>query len=132
MLNGTDEKSLVERCRQGEDEAWRELVDAFGQLQALEAVPPNIAQVHPGGQRALGQGTRGLGDEHLAAVGGKGRAQEPMVLLEDATVGGRVKPLDEFGRTLDIGEQKCDGPGRKLLPRLTHGQAQADGQGVRA
>ena len=31
MLNGTDEKSLVERCRQGEDEAWRELVDLFGQ-----------------------------------------------------------------------------------------------------
>jgi RNA polymerase sigma-70 factor (ECF subfamily) len=30
-LNGTDEKSLVERCRQGEDEAWRELVDVFGQ-----------------------------------------------------------------------------------------------------
>jgi RNA polymerase sigma-70 factor (ECF subfamily) len=30
-LNGTDEKSLVERCRQGEDEAWRELVDRFGQ-----------------------------------------------------------------------------------------------------
>jgi len=31
MLTGTDEKSLVARCRQGEDEAWRELVDAFGQ-----------------------------------------------------------------------------------------------------
>jgi RNA polymerase sigma-70 factor (ECF subfamily) len=31
MLNGTDEKALVERCRQGEDEAWRELVDLFGQ-----------------------------------------------------------------------------------------------------
>jgi RNA polymerase sigma-70 factor, ECF subfamily len=31
MLNGTDEKGLVERCRQGEDEAWRELVDLFGQ-----------------------------------------------------------------------------------------------------
>jgi RNA polymerase sigma-70 factor, ECF subfamily len=30
-LNGTDEKSLVERCRKGEDEAWRELVDTFGQ-----------------------------------------------------------------------------------------------------
>jgi RNA polymerase sigma-70 factor (ECF subfamily) len=30
-LNGTDEKGLVERCRQGEDEAWRELVDTFGQ-----------------------------------------------------------------------------------------------------
>ena len=30
-MNGTDEKSLVERCRQGEDEAWRELVDRFGQ-----------------------------------------------------------------------------------------------------
>jgi RNA polymerase sigma-70 factor, ECF subfamily len=30
-LNGTDEKSLVERCRQGEDEAWRELVVLFGQ-----------------------------------------------------------------------------------------------------
>jgi len=30
-LNGTDEKSLVTRCRQGEDEAWRELVDLFGQ-----------------------------------------------------------------------------------------------------
>ena len=30
-MNGTDEKSLVERCRQGEDEAWRELVDSFGQ-----------------------------------------------------------------------------------------------------
>ena len=30
-MNGTDEKSLVERCRQGEDEAWRELVDVFGQ-----------------------------------------------------------------------------------------------------
>jgi RNA polymerase sigma-70 factor (ECF subfamily) len=31
MLNGTDERGLVERCRQGEDEAWRELVDLFGQ-----------------------------------------------------------------------------------------------------
>src|SRR5712691_10478417 len=31
MLNGTDEKTLVARCRQGEDEAWRELVDRFGQ-----------------------------------------------------------------------------------------------------
>jgi RNA polymerase sigma-70 factor (ECF subfamily) len=30
-LNGTDEKALVARCRQGEDEAWRELVDVFGQ-----------------------------------------------------------------------------------------------------
>jgi RNA polymerase sigma-70 factor (ECF subfamily) len=30
-LNGTDEKSLVERCRKGEDEAWRELVETFGQ-----------------------------------------------------------------------------------------------------
>jgi RNA polymerase sigma-70 factor (ECF subfamily) len=30
-LNGTDEKSLVDRCRKGEDEAWRELVDHFGQ-----------------------------------------------------------------------------------------------------
>jgi RNA polymerase sigma-70 factor (ECF subfamily) len=30
-LNGTDEKSLVDRCRKGEDEAWRELVDNFGQ-----------------------------------------------------------------------------------------------------
>ncbi len=30
-MNGTDEKSLVTRCRQGEDEAWRELVDLFGQ-----------------------------------------------------------------------------------------------------
>lgn len=29
-MNGTDEKSLVARCRQGEDEAWRELVDLFG------------------------------------------------------------------------------------------------------
>lgn len=30
-MNGTDEKSLVDRCRKGEDEAWRELVDHFGQ-----------------------------------------------------------------------------------------------------
>jgi RNA polymerase sigma-70 factor (ECF subfamily) len=30
-LNGGNEKSLVERCRKGEDEAWRELVDRFGQ-----------------------------------------------------------------------------------------------------
>jgi RNA polymerase sigma-70 factor (ECF subfamily) len=30
-MNGTDEKALVERCRRGEDEAWRELVDLFGQ-----------------------------------------------------------------------------------------------------
>ena len=30
-MNGTGEKALVERCRQGEDEAWRELVDRFGQ-----------------------------------------------------------------------------------------------------
>jgi RNA polymerase sigma-70 factor (ECF subfamily) len=30
-VNGTDDKNLVERCRQGEDEAWRELVDLFGQ-----------------------------------------------------------------------------------------------------
>ncbi len=31
MLNDGDEKSLVERCRKGEDEAWRELVDRFSQ-----------------------------------------------------------------------------------------------------
>ncbi len=30
-MSGADEKGLVERCRQGEDEAWRELVDRFGQ-----------------------------------------------------------------------------------------------------
>jgi len=30
-LSGTEEKALVERCRRGEDEAWRELVDRFGQ-----------------------------------------------------------------------------------------------------
>lgn len=30
-MNGGDEKSLVERCRNGEDEAWRELVDRFSQ-----------------------------------------------------------------------------------------------------
>ncbi len=30
-MSGTEEKSLVERCRKGEDEAWRELVDRFGQ-----------------------------------------------------------------------------------------------------
>jgi RNA polymerase sigma-70 factor (ECF subfamily) len=30
-MNGTEEKALVERCRRGEDEAWRELVDRFGQ-----------------------------------------------------------------------------------------------------
>jgi RNA polymerase sigma-70 factor, ECF subfamily len=29
-MSGTGEKALVERCRQGEDEAWRELVDRFG------------------------------------------------------------------------------------------------------
>jgi RNA polymerase sigma-70 factor, ECF subfamily len=29
VLNGGDEESLVERCRKGEDEAWRELVDRF-------------------------------------------------------------------------------------------------------
>jgi RNA polymerase sigma-70 factor (ECF subfamily) len=27
----TEDRSLVERCRQGEDEAWRELVERFGQ-----------------------------------------------------------------------------------------------------
>ena len=26
-----EEKSLVDRCRQGDDDAWRELVDHFGQ-----------------------------------------------------------------------------------------------------
>jgi len=30
-LNEPNEKDLVERCRKGEDEAWRELVDRFGQ-----------------------------------------------------------------------------------------------------
>lgn len=30
-MNGADEKELVERCRKGEDEAWRDLVDRFGQ-----------------------------------------------------------------------------------------------------
>ena len=29
-MNGTEEKSLVQRCRGGEDEAWRELVDRYG------------------------------------------------------------------------------------------------------
>jgi RNA polymerase sigma-70 factor (ECF subfamily) len=30
-VSGTDDKSLVDRCRQGQEEAWRELVDRFGQ-----------------------------------------------------------------------------------------------------
>jgi RNA polymerase sigma-70 factor, ECF subfamily len=30
-LNVTEEKELVDRCRQGNDEAWRQLVDQFGQ-----------------------------------------------------------------------------------------------------
>ena len=30
-MSSNDDKSLVDRCRQGEDEAWRELVDRFGQ-----------------------------------------------------------------------------------------------------
>jgi RNA polymerase sigma-70 factor (ECF subfamily) len=30
-LSTTDEKDLVARCRKGEDDAWRELVDRFGQ-----------------------------------------------------------------------------------------------------
>jgi RNA polymerase sigma-70 factor (ECF subfamily) len=29
-VSTTDEKDLVARCRQGEDDAWRELVDRFG------------------------------------------------------------------------------------------------------
>ncbi len=28
-MNGTEENSLVERCRKGDDEAWRELVDRY-------------------------------------------------------------------------------------------------------
>src|ERR1700737_115979 len=31
ILSSTDDKSLVDRCRKGEDEAWRERVDLFGQ-----------------------------------------------------------------------------------------------------
>ena len=30
MSTTTDDKDLVSRCRQGEDDAWRELVDRFG------------------------------------------------------------------------------------------------------
>ena len=30
-MSGQDDKILVERCRQGDDDAWRELVDRFGQ-----------------------------------------------------------------------------------------------------
>ena len=30
-MSGENEQNLVERCRQGNDEAWRELVDRFGQ-----------------------------------------------------------------------------------------------------
>ena len=30
-MSATDDKSLVERCRQGDDDAWREMVDRFGQ-----------------------------------------------------------------------------------------------------
>ncbi len=30
-MSSNDDKSLVDRCRKGEDEAWRELVDRFGQ-----------------------------------------------------------------------------------------------------
>ena len=30
-MSGAEEKSLVERCRKGDDGAWRELVDRFGQ-----------------------------------------------------------------------------------------------------
>ncbi len=29
-MNGNEDKSLVERCRKGDDDAWRELVDRFG------------------------------------------------------------------------------------------------------
>ena len=31
MSGANNDKDLVERCRQGQDEAWRELVDRFGQ-----------------------------------------------------------------------------------------------------
>ena len=31
MSGSTDEKTLVDRCSRGEDDAWRELVDRFGQ-----------------------------------------------------------------------------------------------------
>jgi RNA polymerase sigma-70 factor, ECF subfamily len=31
LSGSTDDKKLVDRCRQGEDDAWRELVDRFGQ-----------------------------------------------------------------------------------------------------
>jgi len=30
-VSANDDRSLVDRCRKGEDEAWRELVDRFGQ-----------------------------------------------------------------------------------------------------
>ncbi len=30
-MSSNDDRSLVHRCRQGEDEAWRELVDRYGQ-----------------------------------------------------------------------------------------------------
>ena len=30
-MSGNEDKDLVERCRTGDDEAWRELVDRFGQ-----------------------------------------------------------------------------------------------------
>ncbi len=30
-MSSNDDKGLVDRCRKGEDEAWRELVDRFGQ-----------------------------------------------------------------------------------------------------
>ena len=30
-MSGQDEKNLVQQCRQGDDDAWRELVDRFGQ-----------------------------------------------------------------------------------------------------
>ena len=30
-MSGQDDKILVERCRQGDDDAWREFVDRFGQ-----------------------------------------------------------------------------------------------------
>jgi hypothetical protein len=54
-----------------------------------------------------------LGIDLMAAVGGEGLAQDPLMLRENIAVP-RPERLEERGRPLDVGEEKGDRPTREL------------------
>lgn len=61
-------------------------MDVFRLGQILQAVPPEVAELDPGGDLALGQGSSRLAHQDLAAVRGPGDPGRPMNVDPDVVV----------------------------------------------